>query len=138
MTKYLKLIFAAIVVAFSPITASAEQAGASAFSEAATAVLDTAGLAVVATFLVKDGEIDRFREEMKINEAASRMEPGIRDYRTYQDRENPNLFVNFEAYVDQKAFDDHVATPHVQRLLPILEEILQEPIGITFLVHYDG
>ncbi|WP_136440171.1 putative quinol monooxygenase [Pacificoceanicola onchidii] len=134
MLKFLKAAACAVAVTF-PVASWADTAGA-AFSEAATAVLDTAGYAVVATFKVKEGEVERFAEEMKINEAASRMEPGILDYRSYQDPKTPTLFVNFEAYKDQQAFDDHVATPHVQRLLPILEDILTEPIGIQVLVNY--
>ena len=135
MYKYFKIFAAAVAISLSPVASYADDA-TSMFSNAATVVLDTAGYAVVATFKVKEGEVNKFIEEMKINEAASRLEPGIIDYRSYQDPENPNLFVNFEAYINKQAFDDHVATPHVQRLLPILDEILTDPIDIQFLVKY--
>ena len=98
--------------------------------------LDAATYTIVATFKVKDGQVERFVEEMQKNEAASRLESGVVVYRSYQDTKNPNLFVNYETYVNEDAFNTHVETDHVQALLPILEEILDGPIDIQVLNDY--
>lgn len=42
-------------------------------------------------------------------------EPGIREYRWYRSRQNPNQFLLFMTWDSEKAFKAHVNTPHVQK-----------------------
>lgn len=100
------------------------------------AMVDEATYSLVATFRVKEGQVDRFIEEMKANTAESRKEPGVVVYRSYRSEKEPNVFVNIEAYKNKKAFETHLETPHVKKIGPILEEILIGEIEVDFILNY--
>jgi quinol monooxygenase YgiN len=59
--------------------------------------------------------------------AASRAEPGCREYRVHHSRDNPREFLLYEVYADEQALQAHGETPHFQRLvlkegIPLLED----------------
>ncbi len=130
MLNLTKIAFAiSALLLFTSCSSSSEEASAS-------SQIDEAGYALVATFTVKDGEVDRFIEAMKENTVESRKEEGVVDYRSYQSPDNPNVFINFEAYTDEAAFDAHLETDHVKKVGPIFDEILDGEIEVEFLDNY--
>ncbi|MFK7997419.1 MAG: putative quinol monooxygenase [Granulosicoccus sp.] len=102
----------------------------------ASAAIDQASFALVATFRVQEGQDERFMEAMKINIDQSRLEEGVVDYRSYQSPKDPTVFINFEAYTNEAAFQAHLETAHVKAIGPLLEEILVGEIEVEFLLDY--
>jgi quinol monooxygenase YgiN len=87
----------------------------------------------VATFTVKPEAKDAFIEAMRANVAASRLEPGVILYRSYQSSSDPLIFVNVKLYSDKAAFDAHLASPHVAAISEEFKDILAKDIEVVFL-----
>ena len=108
-------------------------AGAAVAEDTTAAVLDPAGYSLVATFTVKADQHDAFVAAMQANVEASRQEPGVIVYRSYQSSADPLTFVNVELYADKAAFDAHLATPHVAKISEEFKTILARDIEVVFL-----
>lgn len=96
-------------------------------------ILDTAGYSLVATFTVKPEAKDAFIAAMQANVVASRLEPGVILYRSYQSSGDPLTFVNVELYKDKAAFDAHLASAHVAKISEEFKAILAKEIAVVFL-----
>jgi len=99
----------------------------------ASGSLDSAGYALVATFTVKPDAKAQFVDAMKENISASRKEPGVVLYRSYQKSSDPLIFVNVELYKDKAAFDAHLKTPHVTKIGETFKSILAKDIDVVTL-----
>lgn len=82
---------------------------------------------VIAQYKVRAGEEERVEAALKEMRAASRAEPGNLDYQVLRDPGQRAVFVLYERYVDEAAFDAHRATAHfdkwlIVQVLPALEE----------------
>lgn len=98
--------------------------------------IDAAAYTVIAKFTVKPEQIERFLTEMKTNEIASRNEPGVVVYRVYRSSEALNVFFNLEAFTDKAAFDAHLATPHVKKLIASLDDMLEGEVKVNVVTSY--
>src|SRR5580692_8197564 len=67
---------------------------------------------VIARYQVRPGEEDRVEAALGQLVEPTRAEPGNLDYQVFRDPKDPSLFVLFERYADEAAFDAHRATPH--------------------------
>lgn len=67
---------------------------------------------VIAQYRVRQGEVDRVAAALREMVAPTKAEPGNLDYQAFRDPKDPSLFVLFERYADEEAFDAHRATPH--------------------------
>jgi quinol monooxygenase YgiN len=67
---------------------------------------------VIAQYRVRQGEVDRVAAALHEMVAPTKAEPGNLDYQAFRDPKDPSLFVLFERYADEEAFDAHRATPH--------------------------
>jgi quinol monooxygenase YgiN len=81
---------------------------------------------VIAQYWVRAGEEDKVARALREMVAPTRAEPGNLDYQVFRDPGQPSLFVLFEKYADEAAFDAHRATPHfgtwlAGQVLPALE-----------------
>jgi len=72
---------------------------------------------VFAQYRVRAGEEARVANALREMVAPTRAEPGNLDYQVFRDPEDPSLFVLFERYADQSAFDAHLASPHFRTWL---------------------
>jgi quinol monooxygenase YgiN len=54
------------------------------------------------------------REALQTLEAATRREPGCREFTFFQALSDPDAFVLVEEFADQAAWDAHMAMPHTQ------------------------
>jgi len=67
---------------------------------------------VIAQYRAREGEADRVAGALRNMVAPTRAEPGNLDYQVFCDPRDPSLFVLFERYADEDAFDAHRTTPH--------------------------
>lgn len=71
---------------------------------------------LVARVTAKEGEEERAAEIIPQLVAASRQEPGNVLYIAHRDPEDPRVFLMYEQYVDQAAFEAHGASDHFKEL----------------------
>jgi quinol monooxygenase YgiN len=71
---------------------------------------------LVAKWTAKVGEGDTVKAALERLAGPSRDEPGCRFYQPCRDRESPDVFLIFEIYDDEAAFDAHGASPHFQEI----------------------
>ena len=67
---------------------------------------------VIAQYRAQAGEADRVEEALRRMVAPTRAESGNLDYQVFRDPGDRSLFVLFERYADESAFDAHRATEH--------------------------
>jgi quinol monooxygenase YgiN len=82
---------------------------------------------VVARYQVRAGEEDRVEAALKNMRKPSRAEPGNLDYQVLRDPRQPAVFVLYERYVDEAAFQAHQDSDHFGiwlkgQVLPFLDE----------------
>jgi quinol monooxygenase YgiN len=71
---------------------------------------------LVARMTAREGEEERAAELIRELAPASAAEPGNVHYIPHRDPEDPRVFVIYEQYRDQAAFEEHGQTEHFQRL----------------------
>ncbi len=81
---------------------------------------------VIAQYWARTGEEEKVARALGEMVAPTRAEPGNLDYQVFRDPRQPSLFVLFEKYADEAAFDAHRASPHfgawlAGQVLPALE-----------------
>jgi quinol monooxygenase YgiN len=84
-------------------------------------------LIVVARYLVTDGHESGVARLLRRNAEASRAEPGCLEFSVYQEIDNPRVFLLYERYTNEDAFQAHRQTPHFkdiieQQVVPLLDE----------------
>lgn len=67
---------------------------------------------VIAQYRTRAGEEARVEAALGAMVEPTRAEPGNLDYQVFRDPDDPSLFVLFERYADEGAFDAHRETPH--------------------------
>jgi quinol monooxygenase YgiN len=67
---------------------------------------------VVATWTAKPGEEDAVQTALRALVAATRAEPGNLVYQAHRDPADPRVFMIYEQYVDEAAFQAHATSPH--------------------------
>ena len=85
---------------------------------------------VIVSLRVRPDMVDRFLEAMRENSRASRRdEPGCLRFDVHRDNDDPNHFVLYELYADERAFTEaHRGAPHYQKWRAAAVELL-EPGG---------
>ena len=78
------------------------------------------------TWTAKPGNEEKVQEILRRMGEASRREPGVIDYTTHVDPENPREFFIYEKYHDAAGLEAHQETGHFQELvlekaIPLLE-----------------
>lgn len=80
---------------------------------------------VIANLRAMAGEEERVADGLRVNEAASRQEPGVIEWVAYRSTSDPRDFVLYEVYRTETDFAAHRATPHFARyvaeIVPLLE-----------------
>jgi quinol monooxygenase YgiN len=69
---------------------------------------------VIARYTVRPGEEDAIETALRAMTPLSRAEPGCRSYVVQRAIENPLVFLLYEAYDDETAYEAHTRTPHFQ------------------------
>lgn len=89
-------------------------------------------LTVVAHIKAKPGKEGQVREELQKLLAPTRAEHGCINYDLHQALESEAGFLFHENWTNKEALDQHLETPHVQTFLGQSDELLAEPVEITF------
>ena len=80
-------------------------------------------LTVVATFQARPGKESALRAALTGLLGPTRREPGCLNYDLHQSPEDPAKFLFHENWTDQAALDAHLKSPHIQKLLPRVDEL---------------
>ena len=84
-------------------------------------------VALVVHYQAQSGRGDEVAALLAKHTAATRAEPGCRDFVALRGAEDPDSFVLYERYDDEDAFKAHQASPHfegiaVAQIRPLLAE----------------
>jgi quinol monooxygenase YgiN len=95
---------------------------------------------VIAQYRVRQGEVDRVAAALHEMVAPTKAEPGNLDYQAFRDPKDPSLFVLFERYAGEDAFEAHRASPHfgtwlAGTVLPALADRVR--LDLTPMEHYE-
>ena len=90
-------------------------------------------LSLLAEFLIRPGMEEKVKKEVMALVAPTRSEPGCINYDLHQDRENPRRLVLYENWRSKKDLDEHLAMPYLQAFIAKQDELLEEPIKLTFM-----
>jgi quinol monooxygenase YgiN len=88
-------------------------------------------LTVVATFHARPGKEVELRAALIGLVAPTRKESGCVNYDLHVSTEDPAKFLFHENWTTQTALDAHLKMPHIQTLLPRLDELCTEFPAIT-------
>ena len=106
------MVFAMIGIVACKNEKQSEEAACCAESEACCAMHEKEKTAIVARVEVKQGQEKAFIEIASKLVEATRAEEGCLFYMLYQSTENPSIFVFYEEYKDDEAFETHAASAH--------------------------
>ena len=88
-------------------------------------------LTVVATFEARPGKEAELRAALIGLVAPTRKEVGCINYDLHISTETPTKFLFHENWTSKAALDAHLQTPHIQALLPRVDELCVEAPSIT-------
>jgi quinol monooxygenase YgiN len=80
---------------------------------------------VVALAVAKLGQEEQLKVRLEEVAQASWQEPGVITYAVHDVIDQPGQFMMVEVYASDQAFDDHVATDHVQDLIAELPDLIE-------------
>ena len=82
---------------------------------------------VSAVIKVVDGKGKEFESEFRKLALKVRKDPGVITYVLHRHVENPNQYFVYEKYEDDKAFEYHGLTPHIQKFFENVAPIMAGP-----------
>ena len=86
---------------------------------------------VVATFEARPGKEAELRTALVGLVAPTRLETGCLNYDLHISPENPAKFLFHENWTTKAALDAHLQTPHIQNLLPRVNDLCTDAPTIT-------
>jgi quinol monooxygenase YgiN len=88
-------------------------------------------LHVIARAVARPEEASRVRREFEALVAPTRAEPGCLRYELFVDGENAGNFLFVQEYADEAAFEAHLASAHVKKMLDdVVHPLLASPPDI--------
>lgn len=81
-------------------------------------------------FTVKPGREEAFKSLIGSIRDATRAEPGCRAYKLNQSLDDPTSFTFVEKWESEAAMAGHLGAPHVQAILPALQDMLAAPPAV--------
>ncbi|HYI21075.1 MAG TPA: putative quinol monooxygenase [Candidatus Limnocylindrales bacterium] len=80
---------------------------------------------LIAQVRAAEGNEDAVAAGLAVNQAASRLEPGVIEWIAYRSKDDPRNFLLYEIYVDAAGLEAHRASEHFRRyvaeVVPLLE-----------------
>ncbi|MBM3298695.1 MAG: antibiotic biosynthesis monooxygenase [Deltaproteobacteria bacterium] len=89
-------------------------------------------LTVVARIKARPGNEGQVKEALMALVAPTRTEAGCINYDLHQSVDDKSLFLFYENWTSKKDLDDHLAMPYLRDFLGKADELLAEPVEITF------
>ena len=90
-------------------------------------------LYIVATLVSKADKVDELRQALVSAVTAFRQEDGCLSYTLLEDQKQVGRFVTYERWRDQAALDAHMQSPTMQKMQPLLPELLGQQMTQDFL-----
>lgn len=87
----------------------------------------------LATLVAREGRRDDLLRELLTLIDPTRAEPGNLDYVLFEKAEAPGTFVMREAFASIAALREHQQTAHYAAFAAQADELLAEPLALTFL-----
>lgn len=81
---------------------------------------------IVARSLIKEGEVEHYKELAKEMVEKSAAEEGNIYYTLNADRKNPRVLAYIECWKDGEAVKKHNASEHFQRIVPLTRALVEE------------
>lgn len=94
-------------------------------------------ITVVAKLKAKAGSEKEVEEALKAMIPKVRQEQGTLSYILHRSTQDPTVFVFYEVYRDQAAFDAHGKTPHMAELFGKLRGLLEGPPALDKLTELE-
>jgi quinol monooxygenase YgiN len=93
--------------------------------------MSTKTITVVATFQARAGKEAELRAALTGLVAPTRKENGCLNYDLHVSPESSGRFLFHENWTSKAALETHLQSPHVQALLPRVDELCSEPPAIV-------
>lgn len=87
---------------------------------------------LIARLVANPEKIDELRRAAQAMLKPTHEEPGNIFYELYEGTEGGRFFFN-ELWIDQDAFDKHLASPHFKKFEASLQGLLKQPLELSFL-----
>ena len=91
------------------------------------------GCTIIGTVVAKPQRRQEVLEILNAMVAPTRTEPGCVNYDFHCDRNDPNIFVFYENFVDDAALDIHIKMPYIETIFERTKELLARPVEIRHL-----
>ncbi|MCM3780713.1 putative quinol monooxygenase [Microbacterium hydrocarbonoxydans] len=87
----------------------------------------------LARLVAAPGRRDALRAALLALIEPTRSEPGTLDYVLFEVAETPGTFIMREAFTSEAALRAHQETPHYREFASFADDLLAEPLELTFL-----
>jgi len=99
--------------------------------------MSTKPLTLVVIFQARPGKETELRKVLTALVAPSRKDAGCLNYDLHASLDEPGKFIFHENWATRPHHEAHVATPHIQALLPRIEELCVAPPQIMMCQRID-
>jgi quinol monooxygenase YgiN len=90
-------------------------------------------ISLIATITAKEDKVEQVLAELQILLKHTTQEEGNIQYVLHRDIERPNVFVFYEQFKDQAAFDFHASQSYIAAFGAKKDELLEKPAELKFL-----
>lgn len=90
-------------------------------------------LTVIAHMRAKAGKEQALREALEALVAPTAQEDGYVNYDLHQGVEDPAVFFFYENWTSPEALDAHLAAPHLEKFVGVMDDLLDGGLHITRL-----
>jgi quinol monooxygenase YgiN len=88
-------------------------------------------ITIVAKGVVKEENINTFKEYAQTLIKETKKEEGCISYKLYEDINNPKVVTFVEEWKDQEAIDAHVKAPHFVEIVPKLRDLQESETEVN-------
>ena len=92
----------------------------------------------LATLVAREGRRDDLRRALLTLIEPTRAERGNLDYVLFEKTESPGTFIMREAFASMAALGEHQQTAHYAAFAAQADDLLAEPLALTFLTPVSG
>lgn len=90
-------------------------------------------ITVIATIIAKKDKIEEVKAGLLNLVAHTTQEGGCIKYVLHQDKDEPNVFLFYEQFQDQAAFDLHASQPYIAAFSAKAGELMEKPPKLRFV-----
>jgi quinol monooxygenase YgiN len=95
-------------------------------------------LTVIAKATAKPGSEEELERELRASIGPSHEEPGCLRFALHRSSGDPAVFVAVERWASKEAWDAHMATPHIKRVIETTHALMTRPPEVQMLEPLPG